>query len=67
MSTDRGLFAPRDDRPRIASPQHIRSSTNPITFTPNHQVNGPMQIDIDTEILETIFTYATTAACLTGS
>lgn len=28
--------------------------------------NGPMQIEIDTEILETIFTYAKTAAHLTG-
>src|ERR1043165_7603835 len=30
------------------------------------EVNGPMQIMIDTEILETIFTHATTAARLTG-
>jgi hypothetical protein len=28
------------------------------------EVNGPMQIMIDTEILETIFTHATTAARL---
>src|SRR5215468_5887429 len=30
------------------------------------EVNGPMQIEIDTEILETIFTHATTAARLAG-
>ena len=30
------------------------------------EVNGPMQIMIDTEILETIFTHATTAARLAG-
>ena len=30
------------------------------------EVNGPMQIEIDTEILETIFTHATTAAHLAG-
>ena len=30
------------------------------------EVNGPMQIEIDTEILETIFTHATNAARLAG-
>src|SRR3954466_13691656 len=30
------------------------------------EVHGPMQIKIDTEILETIFTHATTAARLAG-
>lgn len=30
------------------------------------EANGPMQIKIDTEILETIFTHATTAARLAG-
>ena len=30
------------------------------------EVNGPMQIEIDTEILETIFTHAARAARLAG-